>query len=167
MQISLSVFGDEQISRDLLRFGENAMDMTDAFQSLATDFYAMEARQFATQGGFGSGGWAPLAPSTRAKKGTGSRILVDSGALKGSLTGPGSGSIRKITPDEMEVGTSISYAQYHQHGTSRMPMRKPVELRAVDKVRWVKVLQGHIIGGESNKGFWGFLTGLSGLLGGL
>lgn len=69
--------------------------------------------------------WAPLAPSTIAKKGHGT-ILVDKGDLMNSLVGNNQNAIRDIYDREMHFGTSDPKAIYHDQGTRKMPARPPV-----------------------------------------
>jgi phage gpG-like protein len=153
MRLSVDVFGDVQLDRRLLRFEEHAGDLSPVFEALADDFLDLEGRQFASEGGFASGGWAPLAPSTVRRRGTAHPILTDSGDLRASLTQrDGKGSVRRISDDEMFVGTDVDYAQYHQTGTRRMPRRRPVELRNADRQRWVKAMQRFLTTGEAGMG---------------
>lgn len=166
MQLEISVFGDVQFSRQLLRFAERANNMVPVFEVLSRDFYEMERQQFASEGASASGGWAPLAPSTVAHKaavGAPQEILQYSGDLLRSLTRSNAkGSRKRIRPDEMEIGTAIRYAAFHQKGTRRMPQRRPVELRASDRVRWVKAMQRWIVSesvGSESSALSGALAG--------
>lgn len=38
---------------------------------------------------------------------------VRTGALKASLTGPGTGAIRRLTADTLSFGSALPYAQFH------------------------------------------------------
>lgn len=155
MRFELDILGEKQVSRDLMRFGERADDMTPALSELADDFLRIEKKQFRSQGGYASGGWAPLAPSTllaKAQRGLDPRKLHATLALRRSLTSRGGDHVRRIYPDRMEVGTQVDYAIFHQHGTSRMPRRRPVELRGSDRRRWIKVLQRFLVYGEVGGG---------------
>jgi len=62
-------------------------------------------------------GWAVLAASTLAQK-SGGKILVESGALLGSIAIKGAGSKQAIISS-----TGVAYAIYHAAGTSKMPAR--------------------------------------------
>lgn len=153
MRLRLDVFGDVQFDRRLLRFQDHAADMTVPLTALAADFHDLETRQFASEGGSGSGGWAPLAPATvrdRIRHGfPGDHpILHRTGALEASLTDPhAAGAVERVAPDSLFVGTNVSYARFHQTGTRRMPRRRPVEFTERDRRRWVKVLQRYIVEG--------------------
>ncbi len=72
--------------------------------------------------------WAPLKPSTIARKGH-DRILFETGRLKTSLTVVGGpGNVNKVTQRGLLFGTDVEYSIFHQTGTSRMPARPPVGL---------------------------------------
>lgn len=68
--------------------------------------------------------WAPLRPSTVAKKGH-NKILVDHGRLMASLTGAGPGAIRLVRNQELIFGTSVPYAKFHMTGWTIRSGRVP------------------------------------------
>lgn len=88
-------------------------------------------RNFDTQGFLYGRSWSPLRPSTvkqRARRGLGARpILIVSGKLK-----RGAG-IDSVTNKEAVVRNRVSYAKYHQFGTSRMVKREV--LRVTDRAK--------------------------------
>lgn len=146
MEIVLEVLGDVELARKLVRFAGRANNVRPVLESLAHDFLSIERAQFKSEGARGSGGWAPLAPSTVAKRGSAHPILFETGALYDSLTKPGNkGAVRNITADGMTVGTTVPYARFHQHGTGRMPRRRPVEFTEADRRAWVKAIQRFIV----------------------
>lgn len=155
VRLNLDVFGDQQISRELLRFAKRGTDMSPAFKIIADDFLDIEKRQFTSAGRYGSGGWRPLAPSTvayKARRGLDPRILHATLRLRKSLTQrSGPDVIRKISNDEMFVGTRVKYARHHQHGAPRanLPQRRPVELPDRDRKNWMKILQRFLVEGEA------------------
>lgn len=155
MRISLSVAGDVQIDRTLVRFADRTDDMSGVLGALADDFAKVEARQFAGQGTY-SGGWAPLSAGYAARKAVrypGKGILEAEGRLMRSLTGSdGPDAVREVTRDSLLVGTSVPYAGYHQRGTSRMPQRRPVELSAGTRRRWVQTIQRYFVSGVVDTG---------------
>lgn len=151
MQLRLEVFGDVQLSRDLTRWAHAAEDMSPAFADIYDDFRKVERRQFDSEGSYGSGGWAPLRPSTVASRsGSAHPILrsvgADSGRLRRSLTTKGArDAIARLTSDELVMGTKTPYAQFHQRGTKHMPRRRIVELTEADKKRWAKIIQAYLV----------------------
>lgn len=153
MRLEIDVFGDTQLARELLRFGDRATDMSPAFEEIADNFLLNEERQFSTQGSYASGRWAPLAPSTvtgKAKAGLDPRTLHATRTLRNSLSRQGApGNVREIKSDEMFVGTSVEYARYHQMGTKHMPRRRPVELTVNRRRMWMKILQRFLVEGDT------------------
>jgi HK97 gp10 family phage protein len=63
-------------------------------------------------------GWPPLAPETIASKATGDSPLLETGALRDSIT-------HNVDADGKDayVGTDIEYAKYQEFGTSKIPAR--------------------------------------------
>lgn len=154
MLIELDVDGDVQLRRELLRWSGAVVDASPAFERIimggGRDFMGLrklEGKQFATQGAFASGGWAPLAPSTvraKARVGLDPRILHATGRLAKSLTG-GAGGIQIVNAHQFIFGTSVPYARFHQLG-KRLKRRRPIELRDRDRRAMVNVLQRHLRG---------------------
>ena len=146
---SFTVEGEEQVGRMLSRTTDRLDDLR-PFLGAAAGFMAVAMeKQFNSEGGR-TGGWAPLSDRYAADKAErwGARpILVASGAMRDSLTGSGSGSVRReIGGDSLEFGTSVPYASYHQTGTSRMPQRRILDLTEDDRRGLMKLLQRHMFG---------------------
>lgn len=154
MRLTIEVYGDTQIDRELLRFDQRGRDMRPALTAIADEFLALENRQFASQGLYASGGWAPLRSATIARKarlGLDPRILHATLRLRRSLTQRGgTDAIRKITADELQVGSKVAYGVHHQHGAPRasLPRRRPVELRESDRRNMMKIIQRYLIEGD-------------------
>lgn len=142
--LSFNVLGSQEISRGFSRFAEDVKDISGAFKEIVPAFYEMERKQFETEGGYGAGGWKPLAPTTLDRKPPGLPILVRSGRLKGSLTG-GAGAILDIKPLEMRIGTNVRYARFHQIGTPYMPARPLIKLPEEEKTRWHKIVHRWLV----------------------
>lgn len=142
--LSFEVEGEEQLKRAFSRFGEYAQDLRDEFKEIARDFHeTVEQKQFATEGAYGAGGWAPLSPGYAAWKGKnypGMPILQLTGRLMESLTGKTSDTIEEIGRQDFRLGTKAPYAIYHQKGTGRMPARPIIKLTEDDKRRWTKII---------------------------
>ena len=151
MRLDLETFGEKQFSREILRVGRNARDMRPAFDDVHDLIRTVQQKQFSSQGSAYSGGWAPLAPSTRAYKAGANldpRILHATLRLRKSLTTKGDRDhVFRSSADEMFVGSKVPYGVYHQYGTDRMPRRRPFQFD--DKVRndIVKILQRHLVEG--------------------
>lgn len=149
VRISFNFYGDQQVDRVLDRIADNVENATPAFEAIADRFAAAEQQQFASQGGFGGGGWAPLSPAYAAWKASRypGGILVRTGALKGSLTSRPFG-VETISNKQAVFGTAVAYAGYHQSGTSKMPARPPVQLPESERAQWVKIMQRFIVTGS-------------------
>lgn len=147
VRMSFDFYGDTQLERTLTRFTRNADDATPAWEKIADSFAQLEAKQFSSQGAHASGGWAPLSPkyaAWKAQRYPGQPTLVRTGELRASLIGRPFG-VEVITPQSITIGSNVEHGQYHQHGTSRMPQRRPVELTESARREWVKILQKHIV----------------------
>ncbi len=150
MRLDFDIFGEEQLSRDLLRFSAHVGNAQPAFHKIAEDMRLQIEEQFATEGGRGSGGWKELAESTlRAKLAAGldPDILQATHALMESLTGTGSDHIEEISDEHLLFGSSVPYGKYHQKGTSRMPARKPVDFTELDRRGFIRTLQRYFVEG--------------------
>ncbi len=69
--------------------------------------------------------WPALSPVTIARKGHDTK-LVETGAMKASLTGTTTDSIRAVSHRGLIFGTSDEKSIFHQDGTSRIPQREHV-----------------------------------------
>lgn len=154
MRLDLEAFGEVQFSRELLRIRDNARDMKPAFDDIHNVMVGASARQFSTQGGY-SGGWKPLAASTRAHKsraGLDPRILHATLRLRNSLTQTSHPDhVYESSSDEMFVGSRVPYGKFHQKGNEPiMPRRRPVDFSSGGGPRVkndiVKILQRHLMG---------------------
>jgi phage gpG-like protein len=150
VRILIDTLGDELISRSLVGIEGRIVDISGARRELAEEMRAQIREQFDTEGQAGSGGWEPLAASTVAGKrarGRSMRILEESGDLRASLTIiGGTDNVTRITGDTFEYGTTIPYAKHHQHGTARMPRRRPAQLPEQGRRQVTRILQRHVMG---------------------
>ena len=142
MLFEIEVYGEKQLSREMLFRAWRAENGRSFFESMRDFLVRVERAQFATEGAYGSGGWEPLALSTiRQKRAKGvadpSRILVESGLLRESLVRKrGRMSKRIITDTQLVFGTHVPYAKYHQSPAPRgpdLPRRPLIDLTQLDK----------------------------------
>lgn len=148
LTLSFEVMGTQEISRGFSRFADKVKDLSDAFREIVKDFHEGERRQFETGGGYGAGGWKPLAPSTVAFKsryGLPSQVLVRTGLLRESLIGENPWSIAEVRKLEAIMGTKLTYGRYHQTGTEQMPDRPVIMLPEEQKTRWTKIIHKHLV----------------------
>jgi phage gpG-like protein len=152
VNFEISMEGDNLAAVKLGQYAARAAGVLEAAAHLIQeDFHALEARRFGDEGP----GWAPLSPTTIAIK-TRKRspqpdsILYDTGKLLFSLTGNNEGSVFQVSADEIVMGTSVKYAQYHQtgprqirvfgRGSATLPQRKVVDITEEDAARWAAIL---------------------------
>lgn len=147
IRLRLEVLGEDALDRTLVSV-EAAQDMRPAFEEVAEEFLRAERRQFASEGGFGSGGWAPLSPpyaAWKARHYPGKPILRRTDELFRSLTqGP---AVRVITPTLLRLGSDVAHGPPHQLGKG-VPRRRPVELPESTRRTMVKILQRFAITGK-------------------
>lgn len=149
MRFTFTIHGETQIDRTLARFADNVGDASPVWNTLADRFASIERRQFASQGGYGSGGWVALSPRYAAWKqrvAPGKPILELTGALKDSLTRRPFG-VEVIEPGFMVLGSGIEYGEFHQRGDG-VPVRRPVELPESERRTWVNLIQRFIVTGN-------------------
>lgn len=149
IRFTFDIEGEAQIDRTLLRFSENVEDMTPVWRELANKFARAQARQFKSEGAYGSGGWQALSPDYAAWKARhypNAGILVRSGDLRDSLTKRPFG-IEVLRPQSMVIGSGITYGRFHQSGSGTLPRRRPVELPESTRRAWVQLMQRYIVTG--------------------
>jgi len=158
-KLTFEVDGDVQLERSFARFAENVKDAREPFREIAIDFHEIEREQFESEGGRGSGGWKPLShdyAEWKAENFPGAKIMVQSGLLKGSLTGENPWSIESIEPLQMTLGTKLGYAKYHQRGGRKLPQRWLIDLTESDKKRWTDIFHSWLVK-QANKEFAGIM----------
>lgn len=83
--------------------------------------------------------WAELSPVTLERKerlGFSSKILTETGTLSKSFK-------FEATGKTLTIGSSVSYAVFHQEGTSKMPQRKILGYTKSDEADLIKILKSH------------------------
>lgn len=151
MRFTFTVEGETQIDRTLTRFADNVTDAVPLWDSLANRFAMVEARQFGSEGGYGSGGWPALSPAYatwKARNYPGKPILQRTGELIESLTRRPFG-VEVIEPTHMALGSGVAHGAYHQAGGGNLPRRRPVELPESERRTWVRLIQRFIVTGQA------------------
>ena len=123
--------------RRFTRFVSDLTDLSPAFEEMADAFGEWEQQVFATRGGSAGAPWKPRKAPTG-----GWPLLVRTGALRASLTGP---SVRQITPRRMVLGTNDPKAGFHQTGTRKMVARPLVRLTAANKAQWTRIIHAYLL----------------------
>ena len=149
VKIKFEVLNEVQFSRAFGDAANKVNDLTLPFSLLANDFFTTMANVFEAEGAFEEREkWQELSPTYAAWKARhypGKKILERTGRMLRSLTIRGSeDNILKIEPMELQIGTRVPYAIYHQTGTPRLPMRKIIELTGEQKKRWVQIVHKYI-----------------------
>lgn len=153
--ITIRTHGLAEVMRHLQAMRERAQDASPAWQEFLRWWADNNAEHFSSRGKRWRTPWEPLAPSTRAEKarlGYLSDPLLRTSALRRDLVRRPLG-FEHIRPDEVEAGTRIDYARFHQRGTRRMPARPLVNARAVGREGAAgSAILSWIMDGESNIG---------------
>ncbi|HMV50855.1 MAG TPA: phage virion morphogenesis protein, partial [Blastocatellia bacterium] len=123
--LTYQIRGTDRLLNSLDRLELSLKDFRPLFNEASRLIYEFEKEAFASEGASSRvGKWKPLTANYarwKEKKAPGKPILEFSGALKRSLTRPNArGSVRRITEEELIVGTQIPYAVFHQTGTRKM-----------------------------------------------
>ncbi|WP_040601259.1 phage virion morphogenesis protein [Patulibacter medicamentivorans] len=154
MQLEISVLGEAPVMRMLGRVKHDLGDMEEAWGPIASILREATKRQFQSEGQYGSGGWAPLAPATLAAKrakGLPPDVLQATGRMLDSLTNQRSPDhVERVHGDLLEWGTAVPYAFLHQRGTSKMPRRRPVEPPESVRREIVQAIQRRVLANESH-----------------
>lgn len=160
IDLSIEIFGQEQVKRTIMRPSEHASDARPAFHVILELFREEERLRFRAEGP----GWEPLKESTlrsKAAKGLRLGILMGTGELYESLTSPSSPSaIADVDRTGMRFGTRRPHAASHQFGaiienafghegeTVRIPQRTLIDFGEPTKRTVVKILQGWVLTGK-------------------
>ena len=130
MKLSVDFYGEDIVASQILGVGDRSRDLRPAFRKALHTLERSAARQFDSEGVYGSAGWTPLAPSTvaeKAAKGLDPRIMHRTYRLRDALAGKNADRIGRVNRQSLVYGSSVDYAGYHQAGTSNMPRRPLVK----------------------------------------
>lgn len=132
MKITVEVKGTEKLIRQFDDVKKGFLDLRQlgTWDLVQAEFYKIEKKQFASEGGSGkSGKWSALTPRYKAWKDKhfpGQPILQLTGKLMKDMTS--SAGIVEKRQMELTLGTRQPYAQYHQRGTFKMKARPILDL---------------------------------------
>lgn len=127
--------GFAKARRELQAMRLRAADVRPAWDALLTWWAARNVTHFANAGKRWKTPWKPLAPSTLGEKlrlGYPADTLIRTGDLRDSLSKRPL-AIERLRPHELEAGTDVGYAGFHQSGTKKMHARKLVNARQVQR----------------------------------
>ena len=133
LTVKVSVNNLRQTRRGLDRLDARISNFAPFWRSVAIPVIKGKLRDIFLQEG---PGWSPLAPSTlRSRLFPGEPILQQTGALLNSLVDH---PVLQISRNQLTFGTNNPYAQFHEHGTSRIPARpflRPAIEEAMSEIR--------------------------------
>ena len=150
--IILTVQGTERVSMMFKRKYKRAENLAPIFQILVRDFRSIMTRQFDSAGRELGTPWPALSRRTiedKQRDHRDPRILHRTRRLRKSFSQGSKGdSYRVITPTTFAIGSSVPYADFHQHGTRRMPQRKLFEANKEVSTRWRIMIQNYLMRGS-------------------
>lgn len=143
--------GDTRVVHKLQAFAGRAIEPAPALAIVAEELRKAEAKRFAAEGP----GWAPLADSTIAKKGS-TVIGRESDAMMRSLTEKGAeGAIEIIQGSELVWGTSLTsedgfpYPKAFNDGTTRgQPPRPLFDFGQPTLAAVSRAIQAYLVGAD-------------------
>lgn len=146
--VNYEVFGVNEAKARMDRLIARAEDFRPVFGLLQQEFYNIEDDLFSNEGSTGAhGSWSGLKDSTLKRKTGSGGILVDTEALRKSLTRPNQkGSRRVITRHSMTIGTLDPKADLHQKGTKTMKQRRVVDLTVSQSEYFTLQLERYLLG---------------------
>lgn len=154
MIISITPFGEDRLSEEILRVGRNAIDVEPALDAVYERFIRAEEKLFESEGSSDGSAWAPLKDSTleyKAAHNLDPRVLHATLSLRNSLTDPSDpGAVFEPTPEGAFMGSDVEYAIFHESAeprTSNLPRRPVVALTQDEKLQWLEILQRWIMTG--------------------
>jgi len=141
LSVSITIKGDKEIIAKLRRLESGLSDWSSELGNVGDMLMDVYGRQsFATSGGVIGASWPRLSPTYelwKAKNYPGRGILQRKGDLE-------KGFSRTVTARSLILENTVSYAKYHQFGTSRMPMRKVIAVNPFVKGRIVDIFKAGI-----------------------
>ena len=156
--LAFVIEGDDKLQRALEKLDLSFKDFRPVFIEASKLFYEFEAEAFASEGASSRAGrWAGLTRQYarwKQKAAPGKPLLELTGALKASLTRPNArGSIRRVTEDEMIIGSAIAYSKFLQEGTRKMVARPPIALTEQQERRLVRFIRDGLADTVKRAGF--------------
>lgn len=152
----IEALGVQPVVRRLGRVKEHVENWAPVWPEVFEHMERSTARQFASEGMYGSDGWAALAPLTLADKRLGGfppTILERTGDMKDSfLVDDHPDHIAIAMRDEAWWGSSNDYAGYHQDGTDLMPQRMIIQPPEGSRRYMVRILQRYALANSPTVG---------------
>ena len=138
MQLSWTIEGEQQLSRNLLIMASKVKDWGPAFAETGTSLVETFSNEvFTTEGAVIEEHWSPLKKAyalEKAKKYEGKGILERTGAMRRSF-------VATPTPVSVEIKNTSEYFKYHQSNQPRtkIPRRPMMKLANAQKEMVVRI----------------------------
>lgn len=137
---------DDQFDGAFAKLAHVLSDLSKPLEKASEVFYRFEKDAFETEGASSKARrWADLTRQYarwKEKVAPGKPILELTGALRDSMTGPdATDSFRKIEPQELAIGTTLFYAEFHQTGTPKMVARPVIALTKEQEVELIDTVK--------------------------
>lgn len=113
-----------------------AAKIQDFYPEVVQKFIQLEIKLFDTEGASGGNKWKALDPvyvKEKKRRGASTKILIEWGDLRKSLTQPGGDMVVRVERDRITLGSRVPYAHYHALGKG-VPKRPPVQFTP-DQIR--------------------------------
>lgn len=140
------ITGDDKAVKGLDAIIKAMRDMSPLFESVIEPaFYEWQTERFDTEGG--DQRWQRLSSRYAAWKAQhfpGKKILDREGLLREGLTRRGGRfQVRRLDGTLLELGSRHPAAEFHQHGTSRMPKREIITITGSHVGKWQKLVEDY------------------------
>ena len=139
LELKISFAGDEQLTRRFKGTIDAMADFRPAWHEINKKLEAFQASVFRGKGAYkGLPKWQELSENYKKRKPASVRnlILVLTGALRRGFTQSTSEEAVRIFDKRFYVfgidKFAVPYGEYHQTGTRRMPIRKPLRLTGIN-----------------------------------
>lgn len=133
VEISVLLFGDEQLSFKLNNIGNRASHLQPAMEWARDEIIDIVEQQFETEGARSGHKWQKLAFATIKARGSAHPILIHFGDLFDELISPARYFVSDDSIEYHGGWASDEYGHFHQTGTGKMPARPPFEFTDHDE----------------------------------
>jgi phage gpG-like protein len=131
-----------ELQRELRQIDARVTDLSPITPVIAETLVALVSEEFESAG---RGRWAPLEPSTLAKRrGSTAQILKDTGRFAASIRA-------EHGPDFAAAVTDVSYAVYHVSDAPRtvIPLRNPFDVADLAEPEVIDLIVRYCVGGSA------------------
>ena len=149
----LVTFGILGVLKRLKGQSDRAKNLRPVWPKVADDWARMNKRTFQRDGA--SSGWSKWKPINlewaqwKSTHGFDSAILRQTGTLRNSLINRADGNfLFKPTNQNVRLGTTVSYAGFHQKGRGVIK-REPIREDSEAQKRWATIIERYVVDGKT------------------